>query len=67
MAKQYHKLPSEIRAKATVFDIEVYSCMMSWEEQQQQVAQGRPRIPKLTQEEMLKMMERAKQYAGKDK
>lgn len=66
MAKQYHILPSQVQANATVYDLEVYSCMMSWEEQRQQAAQGRPVVPKLTQEQMLKMMERAKNYAGKD-
>lgn len=60
MAKAYHKLPSEVLANGTIFDLMVYDVMMTWEQEQQDKANGVKKTPELTQEQMLKMVERTK-------
>lgn len=60
MAKAYHKLPSEVLANGTIFDLMVYDVMMTWEQEQYDKANGVKKIPELTQEQMLKMVERTK-------
>ena len=60
MAKAYHKLPSEVLANGTIFDLMVYDVMMTWEQEQQDKANGVKKTPELSQEEMMKMVERTK-------
>jgi len=60
MAKTYHKLPSEVLANGTIFDLMVYDVMMTWEQEQQDKANGVKKTPELTQDQMLKMVERTK-------
>jgi hypothetical protein len=60
IAKQYGQLPSSVREFATTYDLMIYDVMMSWEQYQQERAEGKTQTPNLTQEEMLKMVERTK-------
>jgi hypothetical protein len=60
MAKTYHKLPSEVLANGTIFDLMVYDVMMTWEQEQQDKANGVKKTPALTQEQMLEMVERTR-------
>ena len=56
----YGQLPSQVQANATTFDIMVYDVMMSWEEYQQNKAEGKNPAPELSQEQMLAAIERVK-------
>jgi len=56
----YGQLPSYIQANATTFDIMVYDVMMSWEEHQQNQAEGKLQTPKLSQEQMMAMLEKVR-------
>ena len=56
----YGQLPSQVEANATTFDIMVYDVMMSWEEHQRNQAEGKLETPKLTQEEMMAMIEKVR-------
>jgi len=60
----YGQLPSQVQANATTFDIMVYDVMMSWEEHQRNQAEGKLETPKLSLEQMMAMMEKAR---NKDK
>jgi hypothetical protein len=64
IAKQYGVLPSMVRDHGTTYDLMIYDVMMSWDQYQQQRAEGKMPIPHLSQEEMLAMMEKVK---NKDK
>jgi hypothetical protein len=63
IAKQYGVLPSQVREHGTTYDLMIYDVMMSWEQYQQERAEGKTPTPNLTQEEMLKMVERTKAKA----
>ena len=56
----YGQLPSYIQANATTFDIMVYDVMMSWEEHQRNQSEGKLETPKLTQEQMIAMIEKTR-------
>lgn len=60
----YGQLPSQVEANATTFDIMVYDVMMSWEEHQRNQSEGKLETPKLSQEQMMAMMNKVK---NKDK
>jgi len=60
LAKTYHKLPSEVLAHASTFDIMVYDVMTAWEQEQSDRANGVKKKPELTQEQMMAAMERVK-------
>jgi len=60
IAKHYGQLPSTVREFGTTYDLMIYDVMMSWEQYQQERAEGKTQTPNLTQEEMLKMVERTK-------
>jgi tRNA C32,U32 (ribose-2'-O)-methylase TrmJ len=56
----YGQLPSYIQANATTFDIMVYDVMMSWEEHQRNQSEGKAETPKLSQEQMMAMLEKVR-------
>jgi hypothetical protein len=56
----YGQLPSQVQANATTFDIMVYDVMMSWEEHQRNQSEGKLETPKLTQEQMIAMIEKTR-------
>jgi hypothetical protein len=60
LAKTYHKLPSEVLAHASTFDIMVYDVMTAWEQEQSDRANGVKKTPELTQEQMLEMIEKTR-------
>lgn len=68
VATRYHKLPSEILAGATTFDLLVANTGSLWEQKQREDAEARssgktqaPRAPKLSQAQMLDMLKRARE------
>lgn len=63
LAKTYHKLPSEVLAHATTFDIMVYDVMTAWEQEQNDRANGVKKTPELTQQQMLDMVAKTKEKA----
>lgn len=64
IAKQYGQLPSTVRENGTIYDLMIYDVMMSWEQYQQERAQGNNSAPNVSQDQMLAMMEKVK---AKDK
>ena len=61
MAKAYGLLPSQVKEKATTYDIKVTETLVAWENKMHQEATtGRPAVPKLSQDTMMAMMERVK-------
>lgn len=65
MATRYHLLPSQIIQQADIFDLYVMDTAQAWQaycyEQENAKTNGKaPVAPKLSQAEMLKMMERVK-------
>lgn len=64
IAKQYGQLPSQVHANGTIYDLMIYDVMMSWEQYQQEKANGNNPSPQLSQEEMLAALERVR---NKDK
>jgi len=61
IAKQYGQLPSQVRESGTIYDLMIYDVMMSWEQYQQEKAEGKNHAPQLSQEQMTAMMEKVKQ------
>lgn len=57
----YGQLPSYVKATATTYDLLVMETVLSWEKKTYDQANGVNEAPKLSQEQMLKMMARAKQ------
>jgi hypothetical protein len=60
MAKMYGVLPSDVKARATTYDMLVTDALLSWEQEQYEKAQGKVPTPNLSQEEMKAMMQRVK-------
>lgn len=57
----YGQLPSYVKANATTYDLMVMETVLSWEKKTYDQANGVKEAPKLSQEQMRKMMARAKQ------
>lgn len=70
IAKRYGKLPSEVMAQATTFDLTVGQLAVDYQnytydvEKRKQSGQAMP-APKLTQEQMLDMIKRTKLHEHK--
>ena len=61
MAKAFGLLPSQVRDKATTYDIKVTETLVAWENKMhQEVTTGRPAVPKISQDVMMAMMDRVK-------
>ena len=67
VSTRYHKLPSEVLAEATTFDLLVANIGSLWEQKQREDAEAEssgksktPKVPKLSQKEMLDMIKRAR-------
>jgi hypothetical protein len=61
MAKAFGLLPSQVRDKATTYDIKVTETLVAWENKlHEEASTGRPAVPKLSQDAMMAMMERVK-------
>jgi hypothetical protein len=61
MAKLYGVLPSDVRSRATTYDLLVTDALWSWEHEQYEKSQGKVVAPKLTQEQMQAMVNNVKQ------
>lgn len=64
LGKRYSLLPSEVMSKASTFDLVVLDASLGFEKYILDRADGKKAAPKLSQEEMMKMMERTKQKDG---
>lgn len=61
LANRYNCLPSQALAYGTTFDLHVLDVSAKWSKHQQEVAEGKtPAVKKLTQQEMLDMIARAR-------
>lgn len=64
LAKRYGKLPSEVMREASTFDLTVSQIAIDYEnyinEKEQRRSQGLPAPKKLTQDEMLDMIKKAR-------
>ena len=60
IAKQYGVLPSMVREYGNTYDLMIYDVMMSWEQYQNEKANGKTPTPQLSQEEMMAAIERVK-------
>ena len=64
LGKRYSLLPSEVMSKASTFDLVVLDASLGFEKYIQDKADGKKATPNLSQEEMMKMVERTKQKDG---
>ena len=64
LGKRYSLLPSEVMSKASTFDLVVLDAALGFQTYMQDKADGKKAAPKLSQEEMMKMVERTKQKDG---
>jgi hypothetical protein len=60
IAKQYGQLPSTVREYGTTYDLMIYDVMMSWEQYQNDKANGKKSTPQLSEEAMMAALERVK-------
>ena len=60
IAKQYGLLPSMVRDLGNTYDLMIYDVMMSWEQYQQDKAEGKKSTPQLSEEQMMAALERVK-------
>ena len=63
LATRYHCLPSEAMANGTTFDLYVLDVSAKWSKHQQDISEGKTVEHKLTQAEMLTMIDRARSNA----
>jgi hypothetical protein len=60
MAKMYGVLPSDVKTRATTYDMLVTDALVFWEHEQYQKSQGKVVTPKLSQEQMQAMVDNVK-------
>lgn len=60
IAKQYGVLPSMVREYGNTYDLMIYDVMMSWEQYQNEQANGKKSTPQLSEETMMAAIERVK-------
>jgi hypothetical protein len=60
LGKRYSLLPSEVMNKASTFDLVVLDAAIGFEVYLQNKSEGKKEAPQLSQEEMMKMMERVR-------
>ena len=65
LGKRYSLLPSEVMSKASTFDLVVLDAAIGYEVYLQNKADGKKEAPKLSQEELTKMMERVRNNGNK--
>jgi hypothetical protein len=65
IGKRYSLLPSEVMEKASTFDLVVLDAALGYQSYIQDKAEGKKQTPKLSQEEMMAMMERVKKNETK--
>jgi len=61
LAKHYGVLPSQVREHGTTYDLMIHDVMMSWEQHQQEKANGKKPAPELSQETMMALVNKVKQ------
>jgi hypothetical protein len=60
LATRYHCLPSEAMAKGSTFDLYVLDVSAKWSKRQQDISEGKTVEHTLTQDDMFKMIARAR-------
>ena len=63
----YGVLPSDVKLRATTYDMLVTEALLSWEKEQYERAQGKLPTPKLSQEEMKAMINNVKKSKPKER
>ena len=63
LGKRYGMLPSEVLARGNTFDLYIMDCALTFENYHNKKAAngGRPPVPDYTQEELMAIMNKAKQ------
>jgi len=64
LGKRYSLLPSEVMEKASTFDLVVLDAALGYQTYIQDKADGKKEAPKMSQEDLVKMVERTKQKDG---
>lgn len=64
IGKRYSVLPSEVLDRASTFDLVVIDAALGYEKYITDKAEGKREAPKLSQDEMTKMLERTKKRNG---
>lgn len=67
LANRYKLLPSEVLNRSDLFDVYVMDTALSWERYQQELEASKqnghaPPAPRISQDQMLRMMEQVKKY-----
>jgi hypothetical protein len=60
LAKTYGQLPSYVLANATTYDLRVMDTVAQWENQAYEQSQGKKSVPKLSQQQMMDMINKVK-------
>ena len=60
LAKMYGQLPSYVKANATTYDLMVMDTVLSWENKKYNESQGIKSVPKLSQAQMMAMIEKVR-------
>ena len=61
LGKRYSLLPSEVMERASTFDLVVLDASLGYQKYIQDKAEGKKEAPKMSQEDLIKMVERTKQ------
>lgn len=56
----YGQLPSYVKANATTYDLMVMDTVLSWENKKYNESQGIKSVPKLSQAQMMAMIEKVR-------
>jgi len=64
IGKRYSLLPSEVMTRASTFDLVVLDAALGYQTYIQDKAEGKKEAPKMSQEDLVKMVERTKQKNG---
>jgi hypothetical protein len=64
LGKRYSLLPSEVMERASTFDLVVLDASLGYQKYIQDKAEGKKEAPKMSQEDLIKMVERTKQKDG---
>lgn len=60
MARTFGCLPSHVNTHGTTFDLMVYDVLMAWDQHKQDRQNGNLAPPNVSEEELLKIMQRSK-------
>jgi hypothetical protein len=61
LAKSYGQLPHQIRENASIYDLMVTNVLVSWENRKIDELTGNKKVPDMSQDEMMAILNKAKQ------